>query len=167
VGAGLVSRAPGRAIAAGLAAPPGFFGFLCGGLAACAFLAMLDYSFGTAVLMMVRSAARTTGTRQTALYDPFGGFRFYDRDLKIMATVNRHGLRFAFTPQAVRRLGRYKRRKVVERCFARVRWQGRLPSRCECDAANFLGFVHLASAFISNHSEIRLPTPSPQLQSAL
>jgi transposase len=47
-----------------------------------------------------------------------------------------------------RRLRRYERRWIVERFFAWIQWQRRLLVRWECYAANFLGFVQLASIAI-------------------
>ena len=44
-----------------------------------------------------------------------------------------------------RRLRRYERRWIVERFFSWLQWQGRLLVRWEYHAANFLGFVHLAT----------------------
>ncbi len=46
-----------------------------------------------------------------------------------------------------RRLRRYERRWLAERFFARIQWQRRFPVRWEC-AANFIGFVQLASISI-------------------
>jgi transposase len=47
--------------------------------------------------------------------------------------------------QDERRLRRYERRWLVERFFAWLHWQRRLLTRWEFHAANFLGFVQLAS----------------------
>jgi transposase len=47
-----------------------------------------------------------------------------------------------------RRLRRYERRWIVERFFAWLQWQRRLLVRWEFYAANFLGFVQLASIVI-------------------
>jgi transposase len=47
-----------------------------------------------------------------------------------------------------RRLRRYERRWLVERFFAWIQWQRRLLVRWEYYAANFLGFVQLASISI-------------------
>ncbi|MCK9193936.1 MAG: IS5 family transposase [Nevskia sp.] len=47
-----------------------------------------------------------------------------------------------------RRLRRYERRWMVERFFAWIQWQRRLLVRWEYYAANFLGFVQLASISI-------------------
>jgi transposase len=47
-----------------------------------------------------------------------------------------------------RRLRRYERRWIVERFFAWLQWQRRLLVRWEYYAANFLGFVQLASIAI-------------------
>jgi len=47
-----------------------------------------------------------------------------------------------------RRLRRYERRWLVERFFAWLHWQRRLVVRWELHAANFLGFVQLASIAI-------------------
>jgi transposase len=47
-----------------------------------------------------------------------------------------------------RRLRRYERRWIVERCFAWLQWQRRLLVRWEFYAQNFLGFVQLASIAI-------------------
>jgi transposase len=47
-----------------------------------------------------------------------------------------------------RRLRRYERRWLVERFFAWIQWQRRLLVRWEYYAANFLGFVQLASIAI-------------------
>jgi transposase len=44
-----------------------------------------------------------------------------------------------------RRLRRYQRRWMVERFFAWLQWKRRLLVRWEYYAANFLGFVQLAS----------------------
>jgi len=44
-----------------------------------------------------------------------------------------------------RRLRRYQRRWLVERFFAWLQWKRRLLVRWEYYAANFLGFVQLAS----------------------
>jgi transposase len=44
-----------------------------------------------------------------------------------------------------RSLRRYERRWLVERFFAWLQWKRRLLVRWEYDAANFLGFVQLAS----------------------
>jgi len=47
-----------------------------------------------------------------------------------------------------RRLRRYERRWLVERFFAWLQWQRRLLVRWEYYAANFLGFVQLATIAI-------------------
>ncbi len=47
-----------------------------------------------------------------------------------------------------RRLRRYEGRWIVERFFAWMQWQHRLLVHWECYAANFLGFVQLASIAI-------------------
>lgn len=47
-----------------------------------------------------------------------------------------------------RKLRRYERRWIVERFFAWLQWQRRLITRWEFYAANFLGFVQLASVMI-------------------
>jgi transposase len=47
-----------------------------------------------------------------------------------------------------RKLRRYERRWLVERFFAWLQWQRRLITRWEYYAANFLGFVQLASLMI-------------------
>jgi transposase len=47
-----------------------------------------------------------------------------------------------------RRLRRYERRWIAERFFAWLQWQRRLLVRWEFYAANFLGFVQLASVTI-------------------
>jgi len=47
-----------------------------------------------------------------------------------------------------RKLRRYERRWLVERYFAWLQWQRRLITRWEYYAANFLGFVQLASVMI-------------------
>jgi transposase len=47
-----------------------------------------------------------------------------------------------------RKLRRYERRWLVERFFAWLQWQRRLVTRWEYYAANFLGFVQLASIMI-------------------
>lgn len=47
-----------------------------------------------------------------------------------------------------RRLRRYERRWLVERFFAWIQWQRRLLVRWEYYAANFRGFVQLASISI-------------------
>jgi transposase len=47
-----------------------------------------------------------------------------------------------------RRLRRYERRWIVEQFFAWLQWQRRLLVRWEYYAANFLGFVQLASISI-------------------
>ncbi len=44
-----------------------------------------------------------------------------------------------------RKLRRYQRRWLVERFFAWIQWQRRILVRCEYDAANFPGFVQLAT----------------------
>ena len=44
-----------------------------------------------------------------------------------------------------RRLRRYERRWLVERCFAWIQWQRRLLVRWEYYTENFLGFVQLAT----------------------
>ena len=49
------------------------------------------------------------------------------------------------TTQDGRHLRRYPRRWLVERFFAWLQWKRRLLIRWEYDAANFLGFVQLAS----------------------
>ena len=50
--------------------------------------------------------------------------------------------------QGGRRLRRYQRRWLVERFFAWLQWKHRLLIRWEYYAANFLGFVQLASITI-------------------
>ena len=50
--------------------------------------------------------------------------------------------------QDSRKLRRYERRWLVELSFARLQWQRRLVTRWENYAANFLGFVRLASIMI-------------------
>lgn len=47
-----------------------------------------------------------------------------------------------------RKLRRYERRWVVERCFAWMQWQRRLLIRWEYYAQNFFGFVQLAAMMI-------------------
>lgn len=47
--------------------------------------------------------------------------------------------------QAGRRLRRYQRRWLVERCFAWLQWKRRILVRWEYYATNFLSFVQLAS----------------------
>jgi len=46
------------------------------------------------------------------------------------------------------RLSRYTRRWLVERFFAWLQWQRRIPVRWEYHTQNFLGFVQLACLVI-------------------
>ena len=81
------------------------------------------------------------------------GDRAYDSD-KLDAELKQDGInmiaphrsnRTKRRTQDGRRLRRYERRWLVERFFAWLQWQRRLLVRWEYYAANFLGFVHLAS----------------------
>lgn len=81
------------------------------------------------------------------------GDRAYDSD-KLDAELKKDGVemisphrsnRRKLKTQDGRRLRRYERRWIVERFFAWLQWKRRLLVRWEYYAANFLGFVQLAS----------------------
>jgi len=80
------------------------------------------------------------------------GDRAYDRDgldddLKQdgVNLIAPHRSTRTLKTQHGRRLRRYQRRWLVERFFAWLQWKRRLLIRWEYYAANFLGFVQLAS----------------------
>jgi len=76
------------------------------------------------------------------------GDRAYDSD-KLDEELKGDGVhrsnRRRLKTQDGRRLRRYERRWIVERFFAWLQWKRRLLVRWEYYAANFLGFVQLAS----------------------
>ena len=65
-----------------------------------------------------------------------------------MIAPHRNNRRERNKTQDGRRLRRYQRRWLVERFFAWLQWHRRLLVRWEFYAANFLGFVQLASIVI-------------------
>jgi len=84
------------------------------------------------------------------------GDRAYDSD-RLHAQLREEGIemiaphksnRTRRKTQDGRRLRRYERRWIVERFFSWLQWQRRLLVRWEYYAANFLGFVQLASIVI-------------------
>lgn len=78
----------------------------------------------------------------------------YDSDA-IRQQVRQAGGRPCIKPNPTRNVKkrydrvRYRNRNVIERFFGRIKWFRRVATRYEKKAANYLGFVWLASVLVS------------------